>query len=129
MVRTFSKFLGMCGFRLGYIISSKKNTDGFLNERIPYSTSSLATELMVNLLTNHKQALYETVQRVIQGKAYFESQIPCIPTYGNYSLAKMLPVRFKLLASYKEVMGLFRVSSGSEEVMKEVLMACKEPVE
>ena len=129
VVRTFSKFLGMCGFRLGYIISSKKNTDGFLNERIPYSTSSLATELMVNLLTNHKQALYETVQRVIQGKAYFESQIPCIPTYGNYSLAKMLPVRFKLLASYKEVMGLFRVSSGSEEVMKEVLMACKEPVE
>ena len=129
VVRTFSKFLGMCGFRLGYTISSKKNTEGFLHERIPYSTSSLATELMVRLLTTHKEALYQTVQRVVEGKAYFESQIPCIPTYGNYALATTMPLRMKQLVSYKEVMGLYRIAVGSKEVMEELIRASAVPFE
>lgn len=74
VVRTFSKAWGLAGLRLGYICSSKEIIK-FLNKIRPmYEVSTYSVNFAIRMM-DYKQAMYNSVKRLKEGKIFFASEM------------------------------------------------------
>ena len=60
IVRTFSKYWGLAGLRLGYVLSSKKNID-LLNKMRPREINNFGAEFLLNLLNKKNMQNYPKI--------------------------------------------------------------------
>ncbi len=91
--RTFSKYFGLAGLRIGYAIGNENVIEGINRLRSPYNVSSLAQAAAIEVLKNNEffdNTYYEEVNRERQFyyDAFKELDIEYIPSQANFIFAK-----------------------------------------
>jgi histidinol-phosphate aminotransferase len=87
--RTFSKAWGLAGIRVGFLISSNKQISYMNLGRPMYEIGSIQLKIISDVLDNSQEML-ESVQRLLEGKNYFEQEMrklkfETLNTFGNFS--------------------------------------------
>ncbi len=91
--RTFSKYFGLAGLRIGYAIGNENVIEGINRLRSPYNVSSLAQTAAIEVLKNNgffDNTYYEEINRERQFyyDAFKEIDIEYIPSQANFIFAK-----------------------------------------
>lgn len=74
LLRTFSKWAGIAGLRVGYMIANPEIIDVINKIKQPYNVNSVAQELAVWALQNQEK-FQQSLQELLQGKDYFIKQM------------------------------------------------------
>ena len=89
IARTFAKAWASAGARLGYLISNDKLMFYLHKLRPMYEANTIGIDFM-NLLFDHKVKMYESVNRLIEGKIHFTNELEKLGysvlknTHGNF---------------------------------------------
>ncbi|MBI2617481.1 histidinol-phosphate transaminase [Candidatus Gottesmanbacteria bacterium] len=93
ILRTFSKWAGLAGLRIGYLIARPEVTDILLSIKSPYNVNSVAQKAAEYVLGNRKEFLQIVDRLVAVRKALIEKlqkfpQLSVFPSEGAYILFK-----------------------------------------
>lgn len=96
IVRTFSKFYGLAGARLGYAIASADTIQAYNTVTEPFCTSRSALAGGYASITADQAAVQTARQRIIEQRAWLREKLaelgcPCAASQANFLFAK-LPV-------------------------------------
>jgi histidinol-phosphate aminotransferase len=89
--RTFSKAMGLAGFRLGYLLCDARMADYINRVKIPWNVNHLTIAAAITLL-NDEQGMYYKRQNVINGREYIRTELNRLegiwayPSQGNFVL-------------------------------------------
>lgn len=97
VARTFAKAWGVAGLRIGYAVAHP-NTISLLHKMRPmYETSTLGIEFMSKMM-DEKEEMIKSVERIIEGRTYFASEMRAIGFDVIMTEANFIHVRFNELA-------------------------------
>ncbi len=97
ILRSFSKWAGIAGLRIGYMISNPKIIDNIIKIKQPYNINVAAEVAAINILSNPEVA-FEKVNLILKDKLIFESELKKIkglrlfPSKGNFVLIEFLDI-------------------------------------
>ena len=97
ILRSFSKWAGIAGLRIGYMISNPKIIDNIIKIKQPYNINVAAEAAAINILSNPEIA-FEKVNLILKDKLIFESELKKIkglrlfPSKGNFVLIEFLDI-------------------------------------
>ena len=97
VVRSFSKFYGLAGLRLGYVISGTSTIEEILTHRGPWDVNAIAVAAGIECLKNTH--LFQRAANLLrERKLFFESQLSFLgfwttPTETNFSLVQNVEVQ------------------------------------
>ncbi|MBK15622.1 MAG: histidinol-phosphate transaminase [Chloroflexi bacterium] len=83
VLRTFSKWAGLAGLRIGYGIMPKNIISHLLDIKSPYNVSTTAESACIASLKDSK-FLFENVQKIIKGKEFLFNQLSSISGIKPY---------------------------------------------
>ena len=95
ILRSFSKWAGIAGLRIGYMISNAKIIENIIKIKQPYNVNVAAEIAAINILSKPAIAI-EKVKRIIKDKKIFEANLEKIegiklfPSNGNFVLIEFL---------------------------------------
>lgn len=140
--RTMSKAFALANFRVGYLVSSKKNIDLINKIRNPKNLSTIAQEAAIAAIED-ADYMRKQVADILKGREYFlekakafSEHFTVIPSHGNYMLVKFKTYQEKmaLIGHLSEndifvrdtmqdaiVQNCFRITAGTIDQMKRVL--------
>jgi len=96
VTRTFAKAWGAAGFRIGYL-AANKSLVGYLHKIKPmYEVNTLSLRFMEEML-NHESEVEDSVQRILEGKKYFVSEMNKLGFFTVETNANFVHVDFKEL--------------------------------
>ena len=93
IIRSFSKWAGIAGLRVGYAISSEIITKHLMDIKQPYNINVAAENAVIQTL-NYKDKLFENVKKLIDEKIRLEEHIKgchnitSFPSQANFILCK-----------------------------------------
>lgn len=93
VLRTFSKFFGLAGLRIGYAISSKDLASAIEKIRLPFAISNVAMEAAISAIESFeyyaeiKKKIIEERERIT--KEFFKLGLKVLPSYTNFLLVKI----------------------------------------
>lgn len=109
IVRTFSKYWGLAGLRLGYVLSSKKNIDLLNKMRPMYEINNFGAEFLLNLLNKkNMQTIQKINKSLFKGKNllinYFKkNNIEYLESHANFLHLKIRKNRNKILKDISKI--------------------------
>lgn len=114
IARSFSKSWGLAGLRVGYLLGSPNIIDFYHRTKPMYETSNFAVNFL-NILFNDLDKVTMSVERLLNGKSYFESEMkrigfPIIKSEGNFSYVNFLK-KSKLIHKNLSKMVIYRTNS------------------
>jgi len=95
ILRSFSKWAGIAGLRIGYMISNSKIIENIIKIKQPYNINVAAEIAAITILSNPESSL-EKVRIMLKDKRKFESElskvkgIKLFPSMGNFVLIEFL---------------------------------------
>lgn len=144
VLRTFSKWAGLAGLRIGYGAFSLKLTDILMKIKPPYSIN-MAASLAAKISLQEKDYLLGTVKLMIEERARLMSQLQelsflaPVPSQANFILIKVLRGDAKFFQDELEKRGIlvryynsallknyFRISVGKPQQTDKIMAALKE---
>ena len=93
IIRSFSKWAGIAGLRVGYAISSEIITKHLMDIKQPYNINVAAENAVIQTL-NYKDKLFENVKKLMDEKIRLEEyikgcqNITSFPSQANFILCK-----------------------------------------
>lgn len=89
IVRTLSKWAGLAGLRMGYILASQQIVEKLLSIKSPYNVNSLSQIMAITVLKNSKKFLKElnemtSLRNTFVSKLEEFSQLKVFPSMGAY---------------------------------------------
>lgn len=140
--RTMSKAFSLANFRVGYLISAKKNIELINKIRNPKNLSTIAQEAAIAAVED-ADFMRSQVAAILEGREYFRKnavrfseRFRVIPSHGNYLLVQFNSYQEKMdLIEHLSVNDIFvrdtmqdaivqccfRITAGTVEQMKRVL--------
>lgn len=103
ILRTFSKFFGLAGLRIGYAISSKELAEAIEKVRLPFAISSVAVEAAISAIesfdyyANLGKKIVEERERI--AKELKKLGLKVYPSYANFLLVEIDKKAFDFLLS------------------------------
>lgn len=103
IVRTFSKYWGLAGLRLGYVLSSKKNIDILNKMRPMYEINNFGAEFLLNLLKKKNIKIIKKINKsLFNGKKLLinylkKNKIEYFDSYANFLHFRIKKNRYKIL--------------------------------
>jgi histidinol-phosphate aminotransferase len=144
VLRTFSKWAGLAGLRIGYGAFSLKLADILMKVKPPYSIN-MAASLAAKISIQEKDYLLGTVRLMIEERARLMSQLQQldflapVPSQANFILIKVLRGDAKFFQDELEKRGIlvryynsallknyFRISIGKPQQTDKIIAALKE---
>lgn len=101
VLRTFSKFFGLAGLRIGYAISSKEIAEAIEKIRLPFAISSVAVEVAISAIKSFDY--YAEVRRkIIEERTRMKEELEKLglkvfPSQANFLLVKVDEKTFDFL--------------------------------
>ncbi|MEM4565907.1 MAG: histidinol-phosphate transaminase [Archaeoglobaceae archaeon] len=93
VLRTFSKFFGLAGLRIGYAISSRELTEAIEKIRLPFAISGVAVEAAISAIKSFdyyadlRKRIVEERERM--AKELMKLGLKVYPSYANFLLVKI----------------------------------------
>jgi len=144
VLRTFSKWAGLAGLRIGYGAFPLKLADILMKIKPPYSIN-MAASLAAKISIEEKEYLLGTVKLMIEERARLMSQLKQlsflepVPSHANFILIKVLRGDAKYFQDELEKRGIlvryynsallknyFRISVGKPQQTDKIIAALKE---
>ena len=139
--RTFSKAWGLAGIRVGYLLSNNYQIALMNLSRPMYEIGAIQLRIVEEIIS-YQYKMKESVNKIIEGKMYFEEQMKkaglnVLQTFGNFSHVdfgnnkKRITDRLDKLVLYRKeffhpaLKGYSRFSSGPISIMKNVVEIIK----
>ena len=117
IVRTFSKFGGAAGLRVGYIMSCEQNINRLYSHKPMYEISSIAVEYL-NFLSNNLDILEQSYLNILSGKSALEEWLidnNCKVVIGNTSNFALFETNDKLLAKIEDYVAYKKMNIAGRE--------------
>lgn len=105
IVKSFSKSLGIAGFRCGFAVASPQITEELQRIRSNFIMTSFSSLIIPDIISMTP----DVVSRMQYTKDYLQSSYKCKPSYGNYVLFEA-PNRYTQQFGSKYINGYYRMA-------------------
>lgn len=144
ILRSFSKFAGLAGARIGYLIASKKLSEKFDSIRFPMGVSFLSYKLAEFVLEKDRNWIKRQVKNIKKERKKLGTELPkfgfkVYPSNANFLLVKIGDRAKEISAKLKEkgiivrdrsskkyLAGCIRITIRSKKENEQLLQALKE---
>ncbi len=111
ILRTFSKWAGLAGLRVGYMLANPEIIEVILKIKQPYNVNTMAQELATWAL-RHKEQFLENLKTLTRSRDYFSQQLSQFPQfkiiagYGAYITIQLQEGRANELLEFLKLRGI-----------------------
>ena len=125
VLRSFSKWAGIAGLRIGYVIASEEIIENIFKVKQPYNVNVIAEKAAIMTLENINPLL-NNIKIILEERSKFERFIDQLegvkfyPSHGNFTLCKFTKKSSDFIFNNLAREGIF-VRCFSEEMIKDCL--------